>query len=200
MKAALLPDSLTAVPPTGGAQWLLPGEHPAGPNHLFTVREPDTRHGPLIVTRFPHVRSIVAGDTGLWSREVPFDPALGGIPEPDRDLVVNASWMLDGARHDRLRGQLDRITGGSPEWARRFTRDLIRLLVTRTLDGGRPWDLALAIDEAALRVIIQCTLQAPTCSPTSIPAGAGRWNRSSARFSPAAATCRAAGWPPISSR
>ena len=160
----LLPGSasLTEVQPTDGARWLPPSGWLPATDFLFRPREPDSDRYPAVVTRYDDVLAMMLDRTGIWRREIP----LSVIPEDERHCVVDASWLLDGELHRKLRGQLAAINHGSKPQAREFTYNLTKLLLTRLLkEKGPPWNLATVIDEVSLRVIIEQTLKAPPLLP-----------------------------------
>jgi biflaviolin synthase len=153
--------SLAEVPSTSGAIWLPPSRWPPVTDFLFRPREPDTDRPTVVVTRYDDVLSMILDPDETWRREIPFSV----IPEEERHCVVDASWMLDGSRHRRLRRQLTSLNRGATPEAREFTRSLTRLLLTRLLEEDPPWNLVRIIDEVSLRVIIEHVLKAPPLLP-----------------------------------
>jgi cytochrome P450 len=165
--AEVLPGSLAEVPPTDGAVWLTPGEWPPVTDFLFRAREPFRAppqpggFSPVVVTRYSDVEPMLVDETGLWLRSIP----ARVIPEAARDCVVDASWMLDGEEHDKLRDAIGAVNYGSTSKAREFTRDLTRQLLQALMREDPPWNLVRLIDEVSIRLIIEHTLQAPMLLP-----------------------------------
>ena len=153
--------SLTEVPPTAGACWLRPSGWPDAAGFLFRPRPPDSSISPVVVTRYSDILSMMLDPAGIWRREIP----LSIVPAEERHCVVDASWLLDGEQHTRLRHAIRGVNRGSSPAARRFTRDLTRLLTARLMQEEPPWNLARVIDEVSIRIIVEHTLQAPSLLP-----------------------------------
>ncbi|MFI2650795.1 cytochrome P450 [Micromonospora fulviviridis] len=154
-----LPESASLVEPeyTSGARWLRPSEWPTEADPYFQPRPFDSRTTPAIISRYDDVLAVMLDPEGIWRREIP--PAL--FPLDDRHCIMGASWMLDGEIHKRLRRTLRQINRGSTDEARRFTRTLTKKLLARLMNEPPPWNLSRVIDDVSMRVIIECTLQAP---------------------------------------
>ena len=118
----------------------------------------------MIVTRYGDVLAMMLDPGDVWRRNIPESV----IPAEKRDLVVDASWMLDGEEHKRLRNVIGRINRGSADEVREFTRDLTRQLLGALMEETPPWNLVRVIDEVAIRVIIQYTLKAPMLLPKAL--------------------------------
>lgn len=178
----ILPGSLIEIPPTAGAVWLEPSAWPATADFLFRPQEPfrapQQRGGgfsPVVVTQYDRVRDLILDRRGIWQRSIP----SWVVPEEDRDCVIDASWMIDGPEHARLRHAISSISLGSANDAREFTRDLTRQLLAALMREKQPWNLVRVIDEVCIRLIIEHTIRAPVLLPHA------RRIRELARWAPA---------------
>jgi hypothetical protein len=111
----------------------------------------------VIASQYDDVLAVMMAPEGTWGREVP----LSVIPREDRPSWVDASWLLDGEEHRRLRLAIRSINHGSTRAAREFTQSLTRRLLAALKEESPPWNLATVIDEVSIRVIIEHTLRAP---------------------------------------
>lgn len=155
---ALLPGgmSLAEPPRTPDAIWTVPSALPAGDLSIFCPRQIDVSRVPVVVTRYADVLAVLADDS-TWRHAA--DP--GALPADARRYVPDSSWMLDGVPWEPLLNAVRRLNRGYSSSARKFSRDLTGLLLTRLMQEAPPWNLSRVIDEVAARVAIEHVLCAP---------------------------------------
>lgn len=155
---ALLPGSMSlAEPPrTADAIWAVPSALPAGDLGIFRPRQIDVSRIPVVVTRYADVLAVLADDAA-WRHAA--DPEA--LPADARRYVPDSSWMLDGVPWQPLLNAVRRLNRGYPPSARKFSRDLTRLLLARLMQEAPPWNLSRVIEEVAVRVAIEHVLCAP---------------------------------------